>query len=195
MAAHKLHHRIARKIRDFHRREGAFTAFAFLMVFGLGLVQVVKAHVSITPQLAELASTATQLSQQELVDDTYVVAKVSDGDTIILTNGEFVRYIGIDTPEIFPQVQCWANESTQRNKELVEGKTVRLVRDVSDRDKNGRWLRYVYVGDEFVNIDLVREGYATAVKYPPDLAHADEFSLAEKKAQALKLGRWKECQD
>lgn len=166
-----------------------------MAMFGLGLLQVIWTNISVDPALAELDSTTTDLSQQYLADDTYLVANVSDGDTIILSNGEFVRYIGIDTPEVFPAVECWSKESTKRNKELVEGQTVRLVRDVTDRDKNGRWLRYVYVGDTFVNIDLIREGYATAVQYPPDVAHAEEFSLAEKRAQALQLGRWKHCQD
>lgn len=193
MSKIRWHIKFARSLRDFHRREGAFTALAFGLLFFLGLLQVVGARTQVSPQLHELSQAVTTLTHEDSSSDQYVVAEVIDGDTILLTNGEYVRYLGMDTPEIFPEIQCYAKVSIERNRELVEGKTVRLVRDVSDQDRWGRWLRYVYVGDQFVNQVLVEEGFAKAVIYPPDVAHASDFSTAEQTAQALRLGRWKAC--
>lgn len=191
----KLHWHIkfARSLRNFHRREGAFTALAFGLLFFLGLLQVVGARTPVSPQLHQLSQVVTALTNEETSSKLYVVAQAVDGDTILLTNGEYVRYIGIDTPEIFPKIQCYAQLSTQRNRELVEGKTVRLVRDVSNRDTWGRWLRYVYVDDQFVNQTLVEEGFAKAVIYPPDVAHEQDFTLAQQTAETLRLGRWRGC--
>lgn len=99
----------------------------------------------------------------------FLVTRVIDGDTIELENGERVRYIGIDTPEtVDPRkpVQCFGVEASKKNKELVEKKQVWLVKDVTDRDRYGRPLRYVYLGDPensntvFVNLELVKEGFA-----------------------------------
>ena len=78
-----------------------------------------------------------------------------------------VRYIGMDTPEYD---QTCGTEATQANAALVAGQTVRLVRDVSETDQYGRLLRYVYVGDTFVNGALVAGGWAGAKDYPPDTA-------------------------
>lgn len=138
---------------------------------------------------------------------TVRVERVIDGDTIVIEGGERVRYIGMDTPEIVDPrkpVQCFGRESAARNRELVEGKAVRLARDISDRDKYHRLLRYVYLVDglpseasakegTFVNLELVREGYATAFTYPPDVARANEFVAAEKEAREAKRGLWSAC--
>lgn len=78
-----------------------------------------------------------------------------------------VRYIGMDTPETN---QVCGSEATQANAALVGGQTVRMVRDVSETDRYGRLLRYVYIGDTFVNGALVAGGWAVAKDYPPDTA-------------------------
>jgi len=110
-------------------------------------------------------------SEEEQSEPLYKVIRVIDGDTIELENGEKVRYIGIDTPETVnpnTSVECYGQESSNKNKELVEGKLVKLEKDISEIDKYGRLLRYVYVNDVFVNDYLVRQGYANASSYPPD---------------------------
>ena len=73
---------------------------------------------------------------------------------------------------------------------LVGGKTVRLQRDVSETDRYGRLLRYVYTGDVFVNAVMVEEGFATAVTFPPDVAHAREFVDLERAASLAHRGLW-----
>jgi micrococcal nuclease len=120
------------------------------------------------------------------------VVRVIDGDTIEIAGGAHVRYIGMDTPETYPKVEFYGPEAKAKNIELVEGKLVTLEKDVSDTDKYGRLLRYVYVGDIFVNGELVRLGYAEAVSYPPDTRYQWQLEQLEKEAKAAKLGIWGE---
>ncbi len=115
------------------------------------------------------------------------VTQVIDGDTISIEGGHRVRYIGIDTPETYPVLAAYGMEALEANRELVEGKEVRLERDVSERDRYGRLLRYVYVDGIFVNAELVRQGLAEAKAYPPDIEYQD--SLEELEAEARQAGR------
>lgn len=126
--------------------------------------------------------------------DTIQVKRVIDGDTVELVNGERVRYIGVNAPEsVDPRkkVECFGKEAAQFNQELVAGKMIRLERDISDRDRYGRALRFVYLEDgTLVNETLVREGYASVATYPPDVAKKDVFSAAEREARAAGKGLW-----
>lgn len=135
-----------------------------------------------------------------VVGKEYEVVKVVDGDTIdVLVDGEVVRvrYIGINTPEtVHPTrgVECFGQEASARNKALVEGKWVRLEKDISDTDKYGRLLRYVYVGEVLVNEVLVSEGYANVSTYPPDVRYTELFRRAELEARTAGRGLWgREC--
>jgi len=124
---------------------------------------------------------------------TTTVVSVVDGDTIKIEGGEVVRYIGINTPEtVAPKkpIECFGKEASEKNKELVQGKTVELVRDVSNRDRYGRLLRYVWIGDEMINEVLVREGYAQVSTYPPDVAEVERFLNAQRSAVNEKKGIW-----
>ncbi len=135
-------------------------------------------------------NTAVTIPESELV---FKVVKVVDGDTVTLSDGRTIRYIGIDTPEtVDPRkaIQCYGKEASDKNKELVEGKEVRLEKDVSEYDKYKRTLRYIYVGDIFVNDYLVRNGYAKSSSYPPDVKHQDQFREAEQEARDNKRGMW-----
>lgn len=125
-----------------------------------------------------------------------LVTKIVDGDTIEIEGGQKVRYIGIDTPEtVDPResVQCYGKEASNKNKELVEGKKVRLEKDVSETDRYGRLLRYVYIGETFVNEYLVKEGFAKAASYPPDIKYQDKFKTAETSARENQRGLWGSC--
>jgi micrococcal nuclease len=82
-------------------------------------------------------------------------------------------------------------EASDKTKELIEGKTVRLEKDVSETDRYGRLLRYVYLPDgRLLNEVLVREGFANAVSYPPDVKYLDQLREAEASAKANKWGLW-----
>lgn len=111
------------------------------------------------------------------------VLRVIDGDTIVLADGQRVRYIGIDTPELGPPEEYYAREATSANRQLVEGKEVALEKDTSETDRFGRLLRYVYVDSTFINAELVRQGYAQAVAYPPDIKYQSCLEAQEREAR------------
>jgi micrococcal nuclease len=122
-----------------------------------------------------------------------LVTRVIDGDTIeVEIDGEpyKVRYIGMDTPESTTQIEPLGKEASEKNKELVDGQAIILVKDVSETDRYGRLLRYVFVGDMFINNELVRQGYATGATYPPDVACADTFRATEQEARSMQVGLW-----
>ncbi|MDP3997654.1 MAG: thermonuclease family protein [bacterium] len=136
---------------------------------------------------------STEVEQQPAAVEGVLVKRVIDGDTIELETGQKVRYIGIDTPEtVHPDkpVQCFGKEASAKNTSLVAGKRVRLEKDVSETDRYGRLLRYVYVGDTFVNDYLVRQGYANSSSYPPDVKYQEQFKQAEQEARVNKRGLW-----
>jgi len=115
----------------------------------------------------------------ELNKNTSIVSKVIDGDTIEINTGERVRLIGINAPEIG---QPYYEESANRLKQLIEGKTVILEEDLENKDQYGRLLRYIFLGNVNINIKLVREGYATVYIIPPNTKYESELRDA-----------WDEC--
>ncbi len=123
-----------------------------------------------------------------------VVQRVSDGDTVVLIDGRRVRYIGIDTPELHhptKPVQYYAREAAEFNRQLVEGKSIRLEFDLERKDKYGRTLAYLYLPDgTFVNAELVRQGYAHTLTIPPNVRHADLFVQLQKEARLARRGLW-----
>lgn len=124
---------------------------------------------------------------------TVKVTRVVDGDTIKIDSGQTVRYIGIDTPEsVDPRkgVQCFAKEASVKNTALVLGKTVELEQDISATDRYGRLLAYVWVHDVMVNEYLVREGYAFARTFPPDVKYQLPLAEAEAAARQEQKGLW-----
>ncbi len=123
-----------------------------------------------------------------------VVQRVIDGDTIVLKDGRKVRYIGIDAPEMTDSsiFGFYASASAQKNVELVEGKQVILIKDVSETDDYDRLLRYVYVDDIFVNLELIKNGLAKLMLIPPDTSMKNEFTEAQDEAYQNKLGIWQE---
>jgi len=129
-----------------------------------------------------------------------LATRVIDGDTIevdIDGTSYKVRYIGIDTPELDDkraEYCALAQEATRLNRQLVEGETVRLEKDVSETDKYGRLLRYVYVDDILVNAELVRQGLAWAKAYEPDTKYQDYLEELETEAKQDKIGIWREIQ-
>jgi micrococcal nuclease len=131
-----------------------------------------------------------------------VVELVIDGDTIDVTidgDDERVRLIGIDTPETKQPdtpVECFGPEATAFTQSLLApGTAVRLERDIVGRDDYGRILAYVYRASDgiFVNYEIVRHGYATPLKFPPNVAHAERFVEAARAAERDDAGLWTRC--
>lgn len=135
-------------------------------------------------------------STQPAVESAQVVW-VTDGDTITVRVGgreEKVRLVGIDAPEIHDERQPWRDRAYAASgyvREQLAGRTVRLEQDTiqGDRDEYGRLLRFVFVDERNLNLELVRLGYAKV--YRRFQFHwKSEFLSAEAEASAAKLGVW-----
>jgi micrococcal nuclease len=141
--------------------------------------------------------------------DIYVKRAV-DGDTLLLEDGERVRLIGIDTPEMHESSKLYrdsqrAQQDSQTIKELgrrayeftkklVEGKRISLEFDVEKHDKYSRLLAYAYLKEDgtFVNAKIIEEGYASLMTIPPNVKYADLFLKLYQEARKDKRGLWKE---
>lgn len=115
------------------------------------------------------------------------VARVVDGDTVELTDGRRVRYIGINTPE---RGQPFYEEATGANRHLVEGKAVQLEFDVDTFDQYGRTLAYVWVDGVMANLEIVQRGFANTFTVPPNVRYEEDFRAAEREAREAERGLW-----
>jgi micrococcal nuclease len=140
--------------------------------------------------------------------DIYVT-RVVDGDTLKLENGERVRLIGIDTPELHESdklyrdaqrthqdvqaIKVLGKRAYEFTRNLVEGKRVSLEFDVERTDKYGRLLAYVFLKDDgtFVNAEIVKQGYASLMTYPPNVKYVDLFLKLYQQARQNRRGLWK----
>ena len=127
------------------------------------------------------------------------VIEVIDGDTVKLSNGRLLRYIGLDTPEVriknkggnFKyQPQPFSLEAKEFNRKLVEGKLIRIEFDIEKTDRYGRILGYCFLDNVFVNARLIEQGYAVLYTYPPNVKYVELFIEAQKKAREAKNGLW-----
>jgi micrococcal nuclease len=141
-----------------------------------------------------LSPAITPLPTPQILD-LVKVSRVIDGDTVELEGGRRLRYIGMDTAELNQTgaAACFAKEAYEKNRELVEGKIVSLEKDVSETDKYGRLLRYVYLDGVMINEKLVKDGFAKVATFPPDVKYMDRFRAAEKFARENNLGLWSKC--
>jgi len=137
-----------------------------------------------------------------------LVTKVFDGDTIRLANGEKVRLLGIDSPEMYESdklyrdarergqdiktIMARGRESYKFTRELVEGKRVMLEFDVEQRDKYGRLLAHVHIpmNELFLNAEIIKQGYAEPMIIPPNLKYGDYFQELYYEARENKRGLW-----
>lgn len=125
----------------------------------------------------------------------FQIARVVDGDTLLIANSnERLRLIGADTPEtVKPNwpVEPWGPEAAVFTKKFVAGGEVRLQFDGDPRDKYGRILAYVWVGDQMLNEELIRAGLARAkTQYHYSTAMKARFRRAESEARTARRGIW-----
>lgn len=114
------------------------------------------------------------------------VIQVVDGDTCLLEDGQRVRYLGINAPERGdPQFE----EATRANNELVGGKEIRLELGHPRQDRGDRLLAYVFVGETFINEELVRRGYAH-IQRPLAAVYRDILLEAQEEARTAGRGIW-----
>lgn len=195
-----------------------FTLSALLIYKGIepGIFRDIQIKIPAQPQItsesqpqvlpAQSVNSPEASGSSNVIDQLYPVRRVVDGDTIeIESEGQVkaVRLIGINTPEtVDPRrpVQCFGVEASNETKKLLTGTSVRMEKDVSETDRYGRLLRFIYLTLSdgsvlFVNDYLVREGFAHASTFPPDVAMSNQFKLAETQARENKKGLWGSCQN
>ena len=163
-----------------------------------------------TPPVVENTPIATTSASLGIDGERAYVIKVVDGDTFSAKGGPAsgwegeevtVRFIGIDTPEtVDPRrpVGCFGKQASNETKSILSGKMVILQRDISDKDKYGRLLRYVFLPLDdgrtlFVDDYLVREGFARVYTYPPDVKYNEQLREAEREARENNRGLWGRC--
>jgi len=157
--------------------------------------------------LNSLAAEAKQFENHVSVV-LYKVERVVDGDTLKLSDSERVRLIGIDTPESKDNAKLrkdskrtgqnakeiieMGKRAADFTRKLVDGKEVKLEFDVSQRDKYGRLLAYVYLIDgTFVNAEIIKQGFAQVMTIPPNVKYQDLFLKLQKEARENKRGLWR----
>jgi micrococcal nuclease len=144
--------------------------------------------------LACLAVTAIATARAGVAGE---VVKVVDGDTIhvrVAGRVEKVRYIGVNTPEVHHPSkgeEPGGREAAALNRALVAGRQVRLELDVQERDRYGRLLAYVWIGETMVNAELVRRGYAQVMTIPPNVRHQEFLVKLQRDARQAERGLWR----
>lgn len=141
---------------------------------------------------------APDRSACDAMEPAGLVARVIDGDTVELASGAMVRYIGVDAPEVRVREhgqwryapEPMAEAASALNRELVEGRQVRLEYDRELCDRYGRRLAYLFIDDRFVNGELVERGAAVVKIYPPNDRYRRELQAAQRAAQAKRAGIW-----
>ena len=173
-----------------------FLLVALFLVAGLELWQVFDSRSQKNSgkyvEMTKEATTTGTITQGEIATVRYVI----DGDTIELTDGRRVRYIGIDAPEVAhgdTKEECFGGQAQEENRKKVYGRKVRLEKDNSETDSYGRLLRYVFVDDAFVNEQLVSGGFARVWSVAPDEKYRDQLFAVQQEARASNRGLWRAC--
>lgn len=161
---------------------------------------------------AKVALEAKKAEEQNKINTTFTpatITEVTDGDTVkVLVNGEVrkVRLIGVDTPEtVHPSkpVEYYGMEASNFTKNSLNGKTVYLQKDISDTDKYGRYLYYIwlnqpteleptkeYTKENMFNAQLLINGYAQVSTYPPDVKYNEWFLEFQQAPKSNGEGLW-----
>jgi len=136
-------------------------------------------------------SGSSKTSGQDLQNDSsqgfFMVSRVIDGDTFSVDGGGRIRMAGINTPEVD---QYFYEEAKEALSLMIDKTKVRLEQDITDTDKYGRLLRYVFAGDLFISLEMVKRGFANVFTVPPDVKYTDELLGAERYARENNLGLW-----
>lgn len=124
------------------------------------------------------------------------VTRVVDGDTMKVQIGkkeETIRLLLVDTPETKDPnkpVQPFGKEATAYAVKNLDGKSVKLELDVSERDRYGRLLVYLWIGDKLFNEMLLKNGLARVAVYQPNVKYVDQFRAVQKTAQKAGINIW-----
>ncbi|MGB4722972.1 MAG: thermonuclease family protein [Defluviitoga tunisiensis] len=181
-------------------------------------IERLKAYEEIVEKLNEIESEENDLKKLDLYDKFFeekllkipislekgVVTRVIDGDTVeIEIDGKIykTRFIGIDTPESTTKIEPFGLEASLFTTKELLGKTVYLEKDVSETDRYGRLLRYIWleppneindleIRTKMFNAILLLNGFAKISTFPPDVKYEEYFLTYSKEAQDNNLGLW-----
>jgi len=148
---------------------------------GLWILAVRGRSVAPTPTVTPIGSSAAA----PIDPFSGIVVRAIDGDTVELADGRRIRYIGVDAPELHA---AGGAAAAARNRDLVQGKTVRLEFEHEHQDRYGRVLAHVWVAETLVSAELASEGLVATALFPPNLLHADELLKAQEDARAAHRG-------
>lgn len=178
------------------RRRAGIVALGALVVLAIAAtVAAVALFASVLRAWVDPAAIAPYAAEPTVI-------AVTDGDTVVVRIGRErvpVRLLGIDTPETKDPrkpVQCFGREASEHTAALLpRGTIVRLEHDVESHDAYGRLLAYVWRAADglFVNLDLVRGGWADVLSISPNTFHADELRRARDEARSAGRGLWQRC--
>ncbi|MEK7622000.1 MAG: thermonuclease family protein [Patescibacteria group bacterium] len=176
-----------------------YTLVLVFVIISLGSKKLTTPQPQTNTSVSVPATLATPPISTEATDNFYQVIKVIDGDTITVSKdgvSKTLRLIGINTPEtVDPRkpVECFGNEASNKAKELLSGKQVKLEADPTqgELDKYQRTLRYVFLSDGTnFNKLMIEQGFAYEYTYDLSYKYQTEFKQAEKEARAAKRGLW-----
>lgn len=161
--------------------------FLLLAAFLLGIS--VGKTIPQSPLPSDLSAEAPAKAEASAKEGFYKVTRVLDGDTIELKGGKRIRYMGIDAPELYER---WGTVAYETNRDLVEGKLVRIEEDHPDRDFYGRTLAHVWIDDVFVSERLVDDGLATVlvIEHEAKPKYLSRLQAAEDRAKGASRGLW-----
>jgi len=140
-------------------------------------------------------STVLLISATNTVNQKWISVKwVNDGDTIVLSDGRHVRYIGINAPEIAHEnlkAEAFGYAAKKYNQSIVQSKKVRLEFDKEKYDRYGRLLAYIYLSDgTFINKEMIEKGFAYLLPRSPNLKYEKMFLQTQRDAMSTKQGMW-----
>ncbi len=122
------------------------------------------------------------------------VLRVVDGDTVVVRGIGTARLIGVDTPEVHGQVECFGPAASAYTKRRLTGRAVLVRRGAEPRDRYGRSLVYLRrPGDRLFNGELLRLGYARRLRIPPNTAYGGRFDALADRAADRSHGLWGSC--
>ncbi|KAM3106818.1 thermonuclease family protein [Phormidesmis sp. 146-33] len=146
------------------------------------------------PDYENSSATYSARSRGQLPETkTYQVKRVSDGDTIVLKNGDKVRFCGIDAPE---SGQPFGRESKANLQKLIDAARGQVMVMETDRDRYGRIVGEVFVKtsgseEKYLNGEQVRSGLAYEYKkYSKSCPNRDAISTSEQRAKSERKGVW-----
>ncbi|MBU7045352.1 MAG: thermonuclease family protein [Theionarchaea archaeon] len=165
------------------QRKTSFGGIFLLFLLFCAIISCIHPDTATTTE-DTISSTEGTISWAE---DAILCTIIIDGDTLRLGNGEMVRLIGIDAPELS---QPGGEESREYLAQLIKGKGITLKKGLEDRDKYSRLLRFVYLGNLCINEEMIRQGYAEARYLTSNDPIREYYIQLEIEAEITKTGLW-----